>query len=389
MRARTRAIAVGGSRRAAIGRLVAAGAVAALVAGPLRAERIVAPDGTWFTATIVSDEAGKVVVRAGKATITLSRADVKAIEKEPPDARNVPPQIVPAAVDPAKAGEALRGAKAAMASGEWLKAGGLLAGLARLDADALPPADRKDAAAALVTCYLRIDQAEAAGGACARRAALADDPDDRRRVLAAAEAFRTLKSTEIDGRAVRTYDEAVAAAVPWKGKALLEEAKAIASQGRMLGAKGRLERTGQLCVEKLREADQYVPGTSGRKREVLQPLVDNILTNARRAVETLTERRVVLKKYRMTSMMNKQIARRWAEQIGAYLTVRQEAQNGLRNLEPFASQVGVSGLYERSEVVGLIETLEDLKYYHVEKEGEPRLLIWPGRPILPSQGGKK
>ena len=389
MRARTRAITVGLPFGAAIRRLLAAGAVAALVAGPLRAERIVAPDGTWFTATVVSDEAAKVVVRAGKATITLSRADIKAIEKDPPDSKNVPPQIVPAAVDPAKAGDALRGAKAAMASGEWLRAGGLLAGLARLDADALPPADRKDAAAALVTCYLQVDQAEAAGGACARRAALADDADERRRPLAAGEALRTLKSTEIDGRPVRTYDEAVAAAVPWKGKALLEEAKAIASQGRMLGAKGRLERTGQSCVEKLQEADLYVPGTSGQKREVLRPLVDNVLGNARRAVETLTERRVVLKKYRMTSMMDKQIARRWAEQIGAYLTVRQEAENGLRNLEPFASQVGVSGLYERSEVVGLIEKLEDLKYYNVEKEKEPRMPILPSRPILQPQGGKK
>jgi len=367
-----------------IRRVLLAGAACALMAGQVSADRVETTDGAVFTGTVVKDEGERIVVQTAGGRITIARTDLKAVTKEPDAAAAVLPRIIPATVDPADAAAALKQAEAALQSGQWLKAGGLLEGLAALAANALSGQDRRTVAENLTTCHLQIGDAAGAARALTRRAAVTDKADEKRLVLAAAEALRTLKSITIDATEVRTFQKAVPAGARWKGNRLVEEAKALVANSRHLGARGHLERIGKLIVDKLEEADRYTPGAGGQRGEILKPLVESILTGARSAVATLTERREVIVKYKFAPMMAGPIARRWGAQVGAYLALRRQTVDALKSLDPFASKFAAGGLYNSTDVQGLLETLDDLQYYP-KKKGAKKDQVDPARQrILPA-----
>ena len=358
--------------------LVAAG-IGLLMAGPVRAERIITKSGTTFTGQILKDEGGKVVVKTVSGSITVSRDDIATIEKDVPDSQTVALDIVPVDVKPERAAEALQQAKAAMSAEEWLKAGALLEGIGRLDPSALALEDRQTAAAGLATCYLQMGDG---GGACrafVRRATLESDEPRKRQILAAAEALRTTKGVRIGDQEVRTYGAAIPIAAKWKSQRLVEEAKALVTSGRMYGVPQRALRTAQAAIARLQEADEFAPGSgSQRRQEILKALVDDILGGVRKAIDFCTKERQYLDDNRWQSLSNKEIVKGWAGRLMNYLSVRQEAENALANLKPLAEKLPDKGLYNPAEVEGLQARLQDLKFYP-RGSGKHRVRILPYR----------
>jgi len=352
-------------------------------AAGLCADQIRTKGGTTYEGSVVREEGGQVVIETSKGTIRLSRDDIAAIQalekqkdwpKRPPDAL----KITAAVVTPDKAQEALAQAREAVKAGKWVKAGGLLEGLAELKGDVLSADDRRGITSSLATCYLQIDDARGAARSFGRRAMVAKDDAQRRRILAAAEVLDTSKSTRIGDQTVRTYKDAIPAAVKWKVDQIVRTARKMTGEARLVTVKARLDRTAQGALEKLKEADLYEPGTSGRERSsVLRPLVENVMEGARKAVSTCKSEREWFDANRWRSMSDKATVKPWAQRVAAYLALRQGAEEGVTNLKAFASRFDLGGLYNDGEAKRLLDQLEDLKYYPAR--GGRQIKILPRR----------
>jgi len=349
----------------------------------LCASQIRTKGGTTYEGSVVREDGDQVVIETSKGTIRLSRDDIAAIramekQKDWPTRDPEAPRITPVVVTPDKAREALTWAREAVKAGKWVKAGGLLEGLAELKGDVLSADDRRGITSSLATCYLQIDDPRGAARSFGRGAMVAKDDGERRRILAAAEALGTLKSTRIGGQTVRTYKEAIPAAVKWKVDQIVKTARKITGQARLVTVKARLDRTAQGALKKLKEADLYEPGTSARERtSVLRPLVDNVMRGARKAVDACLRERQWFDANRWRSLSDKETVKRWAQRVAAYLALRQGAEEGVTNLRAFASRFDLGGLYNDREAKRLLDQIEDLKYY--PPRGGKQIKILPRR----------
>ena len=171
--------------------------------------------------------------------------------------------------------------------------------------------------------------------------------------------------------AVGRYEEAIEVGMEWKARQILELAKQLGANATGLNSMDRLERSARAAMGKLDEADLYVPGFGQAYRtEVLATLADNIMNGARRAVDICTEDRKDLSRFWRTSTYGIKTAMEWNEKASRYLAIRQAAEDGLKNLQPFADKFEAPDLYkERNmKVQDLLEKLDDLKY-HEKRQG--------------------
>lgn len=346
--------------------------VGALVLVPLLSwgaagDTVVTTSKRTLVGTIVEDTPEKIVIRTDSGTVAVPRAAVAAVDRAGGGAM---PSITPAKVAPADAAKTLAAAKAAAAAGQWLKAGGLLEGL--LDLPSTVPtfaaADRVAATGLLATCYLQVKDARGAARTFNRRADLVTAASDKCRLQAAAEALDRSNAAAIGEKPVATFDEAIAAAMEWKARQLLAESVALGVKATALNEMPKLEAAARRCLDKLDEADLYVPGFSLLHRaEALAGLADNILKAARKAVETCTRDRKILSKYWRTSGTNVKLARAPNERIAKYLAVRQAADEALKNLKALAAALQVPELYtpRDKECTELCDKLDDLQYHEM------------------------
>jgi hypothetical protein len=368
-----------GGLRAAL----AAAALAALAAwaAPALADRIVTKTGDAFTGTIVEEDATKVVLKTMSGTMTIPRDTIKSVEKagvvttaptpaaagETKPAPSTPTAtITPAAIEPGKAAEALAAAKAALTAGQWVKAGGLLEGLAAIDDKSFSADDRLAATGALITCYLQIKDAQGAAKALTRRAQLATDPNDKKRLLAAAEALRTTGSIDIGGKAATRYEEAVEASMAWKAGQVLSDAKDFAAKAQRLNEMAALEKAADVAVKKLADADVYVPGYSAaHRKEVVEVLVQNILNGANSAVEHCEKVRPDLTAARFTSVVSRAAAKAWNDKAIVYLRNRQAAEDALKSIKPLTTKFEAVDLFttNATAITKLLAQLDDYQYY--------------------------
>jgi hypothetical protein len=368
-----------GGLRAAL----AAAALAALAAwaAPVLADRVVTKTGDAFTGTIVEEDATKVVLKTMSGTMTIPRDTIKSVEKagvvttaptpapsgETKPAPTTPTAtITPAAIEPGKAAEALAAAKAALAAGQWVKAGGLLEGLAALDDKSISADDRLAATGALITCYLQVKDAQGAAKALTRRAQLATDPNDKKRLLAAAEALRSTGSIEIGGKTATRYDEAVEAGMAWKAGQALSEGKDFAAKAQRLNEIAALDKAADVAVKKLADADVYVPGYSAaHRKEVIEVLVQNILNGANSAVEHCEKVRPDLTATRFTSIVSRAAAKAWNDKAIVYLRNRQAAEDALKSIKPLTTKFEATDLLtsNATAITKLLAQLDDFQFY--------------------------
>ena len=348
-------------------------------AAPALADRVVTKSGDAFTGTIIEEDAAKVVLKTVSGTMTIPRDSIKSVEKAgvvatPPtpagETKPVPSTptaaITPATIEPGKAAEALAAAKAALAAGQWVKAGGLLEGLAALDEKAISADDRLASTGALVTCYLQVKDAQGAARALTRRAQLAADPNDKKRLLAAAEALRTTGSVEIGGKTATRYEEAVEAGMAWKAGQVLADAKDFAAKAQRLNELAQLEKAADVAVKRLAEANVFVPAYSAAHRQdVVEVLVQNILNGANSAIEHCEKVRPELTATRLTSIVSKAAAKQWNDKAIVYLAKRQAAEDALKNLKPLTTKFEAVELLTRNAatLTKLMAQLDDYQYY--------------------------
>lgn len=338
-------------------------AVMAVMASSASADRVVTKSGQTFTGIILEETDQAVVIQTMSGKMTILHDMIARIERE---GAVVEVRITPAVVDPLKAAEAFADAQEAIRQNDWVRAGSLLEGLLRLEAAAFPQEDRLTATAALVTCYLQVNDAQGAAGALRQRAALAALETDKKRLVAAAEALEASGKPMIGEAAVGRFEEAMKAGTQWKAHQILDIAKQAGSSATVLNAMDRVDRSALGCLARLGEADLYVPGFSqAHRQEVLASLADNIMDGGRRAVVLCTEERKDLSRFWKTSVYGVKYAVAYNEKASVYLARRQAAEDGLKNLKPFGEKYEVPALFQEreQEVTDLLAKLEDLKYH--------------------------
>ena len=349
--------------------IVAAGVcVLAAVAATVPAATIVTSSNQTFIGKIVEETPTHIVIRTESGTVTVPLVTIAMIE------RDVDPKkrgIVPERIQPADAPKAFGRAKAAVAKGDWVSAGSLLAGLLELPGASFPHENRLAATAALATCYLQVKDAEGAAKAFTQRSALVAGESNKRRLLATAEAIEnanTLMGLTIDGKTVSSYDEAITIAMTWKVKQLLAEAREIGANATKLNNLEKLEEAGKRIAAKLGEADLYNPGFSVVSREAaLTSLADNIIQAARKAVELCTAERIAnISPYWKTGGTSLKHATRYNNYTRNYLERRMAAEDGLKNLKTFATKAQAPGIYAKRaarEIAPLLKQLDALQYH--------------------------
>ena len=340
-------------------------ALLAVLAAPLGADRIVTKAGATWTGAIVDEDAGKVVLRTASGDVTIPRESIKEMTRgSAPLPEAAPKKIVPLTVPPGRAAEILRAARTALEQGDWVKAGGLFEGLLDLDSKTVGDADRRATASGLAACYLQVGDGPGAARAFGRRAALAVDEKEKRVLLAAAEALGQSGAARIGDKTVRSYDEAMAAAAEWKVQSLLAQAKKMSAQARQFTVAGYIERVSKNCMDKLAEADILSPNFSdARRREVLEPMVANLMQGARRAVDLCTSEREYLNTHRYLSLYGGELTKQWLNRIVGYMGTRQDAEDALKNLKAAAEKVKFGDLYSETQVQDLLRRLDDLRFY--------------------------
>jgi len=355
---------------------VAAGVcVLAAVAAMVTAATIVTSSNQTFIGKIVEETPTHIVVRTESGTVTVPLITIATIQ------RDVDPKkrgIVPERIQPGDAPKAFERAKAAIAKGDWVSAGSLLAGLLELPGVSFPHENRLAATAALATCYLQVKDAEGAAKAFTQRADLVAGESNKQRLLATAEAIEnanTLMGLTIDGKTVSSYDEAITIAMTWKAKQLLAEAREIGANATKLNNLEKLEEAGKRIVAKLGEADLYSPGFSVTNREAaLTSLADNIIQAARKAVELCTAERIAnISPYWKTAGASLKHAMRYNNYTRNYLERRLAAEDGLKNLKTFATKAQAPGIYAKraeKEIAPLLKQLDALQY-HAKMPGMP------------------
>ncbi len=388
----------------------AVAAALAVMASSASADQVVTKSGQTFTGQIVEETDQAVVIQTMSGKVTVPHDAIARIERYGADSKG---RITPAVVDPQKAQETFEEAREAIRQDDWVRAGSLLEGLLRLEATAFPQEDRLTATAALVTCYLQVKDAQGAAGALRQRAALAAEETDRKRLLATAEALEASGKPLIQETAVGRFEEAMEAGSKWKAQQILNIAKQVGASATVLNAIHRLDRAALGCLARLTEADLYVPGFSqAHRQEALASLADNILEGAREAVDVCTADRKDLsrlwqdildsiKKAEEEAKKAEEEARRarrtllppskspltlatpdpairiYNQKASTYLTRRQAAEDGLKNLKPFGEKYEAPALYtdREKEAVDLLAKLEDLKYHEMLQGMKDRCLI--------------
>jgi hypothetical protein len=357
-----------------------------MAAVPASADTVLTTSNQTFTGKILEDTPEKIVVKTDSGTVTIPRIAVSWLQK---DAAAEAPKIVPSKIFPAEAPQAFEKAKAAVAAGEWVRAGCLLAGLMDLPPGAFPQENRLTASAALATCYLQTKDARGAAKTFTQRAGLVLNEGDKRRLLATAEALEKaadkvglMMGIVIEGRPVSTYEEAIGAAMLWKAARLLEEARDAGAKAAGLNEADKLDAAAKRIVDKLNEGDLYAPGFSVMHRKAaLGALVENIMTGAQKAIQMCGEDRKVLSRFWQTSAADAKTAIVYNQRVTAYLARRQAAEDAVKGLQAFATKYQAPELYaERAEALGpLLAQLEELRY-HTMMPGMPhQLMITPRR----------
>jgi hypothetical protein len=367
---------------------VALGLAFAVLAPAVWGDTIVTTSRRTFTGKVLEEAPDKVVIRTDSGNVTVPRAIITVLDKG--RAAGPAAAILPDKVAPADAANAFEEAKAALAKANWVRAGCLLEGLLELAPMYFPQENRLAATAALATCYLQVKDAAGAGRAFRRRAELVAADSDKRRLLATAEAIGKSGGPAIGGKPITTYDEAIAAAMDWKAAQLVAEAREAAAKAAALNDPEKIEAAGRRCLDRLGEADTYVPGTSAaRRKEVFAALADNVFQAARRGVEKCTADRKDLSRYWQTSAADVKYAVIYNGQVSRYLGLRQAAEDGLKNFRAVSAKFQVPELYTEREkdCAALLAQLEELQY-HVLLPGMPRQLkIAPRRIGSPFQNG--
>jgi hypothetical protein len=356
-------------------------AVAVLVS-TAQADRIVTYSGKALVGKIVQEEPDKVVIKTDTDTVTVPRVTIKSLEKGPgdkaapekgtetgpapkaPSAIEKPQAIVPVEVEAQDLEKARAAAKAAVATGEWAKAGGYLEGITKLDTTALPPDERLAALAALATCYLQCKDAAGAARTFGRRAGTVADANEKKRMMAAAEMLKATGSVTVLGKSLGRYDEAIEEGLAWKAEQGVAQAKQAAAKATELNVREKLEKAATTCQDKLREADGYVPGTFDKNREtVLAFLVQNIMDAAKQFVESGTETRKELSRTRLASVTSVARAQAWNGVAAPYLAKRKAAEDALKGLQAFTEKFEIPSLYQADAVRKLLTDLDDLAYF--------------------------
>jgi hypothetical protein len=355
----------------------AAAAVVLAVAVAAPADTVTTKSGETFTGTIVEKTAEHVVLKTISGKVTIPMTTVETIEEggpapgtetpaEPDKPDKPPPKIVPVDVEPAKADEAFQEARSALVAGNWVKAGGLLEGLMRVDEKHFSSEKRLGATGALITCYLQIKDAHGASRAIGRRASLAPGENDKKRLVAASEMLRDLGTLKVGEKTLGRFEEVIEAAMPWKAERLLEKAADLARNASNLNNPTQLGKAADNALDLLGEANVYVPGYADAHRtEVLAELVNNILKGARDAVDYCKKIRPELTRTRLASIASKPAAIQWNSVARVYLGRRQAAEDALNLLKSFTLRYKVEGLFEQNaaEVQQLLADLDEYQYY--------------------------
>jgi len=358
--------------------IVAGVCALAVAAATASAATIITSSNQTFIGKIIEETPQHIVIRTESGTVSVPLIAIATIQRDiDPNA----PKIVPTRIHPINAHKALGEAKAAVTKGEWARAGCLLAGLLELPSATFPHEKRLAATASLVTCYLQIKDAKGAAKTFTQRASLVIGEGNKRRLLATAEALEkadTMMGLTINGNPVPDYDEAITAAMGWKAKQLLNEAREIGTKATDLNDMNRLESAGKHIIAKLNEADLYSPGFSVTHREdALTSLADNIILAAKKAVEICSAERVAnISRYWRTSVASAKAALLYNNYATQYLRRRKAAEDGLKNLKTFATKSKVPDIYAKraeTEIAPLLKQLDELQY-HLQMKGMPQQL---------------
>jgi len=337
----------------------------ALAPVPVRSDTVATTSGQTFLGQVAEETPERVVIKTESGTVTVPRAAIATVDR---GALSQPSAIAAEKIKPEDAPKAFEAAKDAIAGGNWVKAGSLLEGLLALDAKAFASANRGPAASALAACYLALKDAHGAARTFARRADLASAPSDRQRLLATAEALETVGSVAIGPKGAATYEDAIAAAMEWKARQLLGQAKDLAAKATDLNDMAKLEAAARQCLDKLAEADLYVPGFSlAHRKETLIALADNILKAARATTTLCAAERKTVSRYWKTALGDARYAAIWNRQVTGYLRLRQAAEDGIKNLKAFAPRAGVPEVLadRTAECTELLAQLDTLQYHEV------------------------
>jgi len=380
MRRTSRRFALGDYLQHRSGTVLAGVLLALLTLGPMpaaSADSVTTTSGETFTGTIVEKTDEHVILKTISGTITISANQVKAIEAsdpapdpDPDPAKPAPakpvPKVVPADIPPEKADASFKEARSALVAGDWVKAGGLLEGLLRLDVKDFDAKKRIGATGALITCYLQIKDPFGAARAIGLRSSTAKDPNDRKRLLAASEMLRTLRTVTVNGKTLGRFEEVAEAAMPWKADQCLQKAVTIAQNASNLNSQTHLNKAADNALEQLAEANVYVPGYSAsHKAEVLGQLVTNILNAAREAVKHCEKVRPALTRTRLSSIVSKAAAAQWNQVARVYLGNRQAAESALWLIKAFALRHETPDLYtaNTADIESLLAELKEYQYY--------------------------
>jgi len=353
--------------------LLGVAAVVLATTGPAVADTVATTSGQVFAGKVLEETPEKVVIKTESGTVTVPRAAIASVTK----AEAAPQEIVPAVIKPAEADKAFEDAKAAFTRKEWVRAGSLLEGLLQLSVTAFPNESRLAATVPLVNCYLAVRDARGASKTFRRRADLVSVESDRRRLLATAEALEKVGGLVIGDKTAGTCEEAIEASMAWKAAQLVVDAKDVAAKATSLNEMDKLEAAANRCIERLKEADLYVPGfAAGHRKEVLAALADNIVKAGRTAVRACTEERQSLGRLNRTAAPDVNSAMDWNNRASRYMAVRQAAEHGLKNLKVLADKVPMTEVYaeREKECAELLAKLEELRFLE-QMPGQEKTLI--------------
>lgn len=362
----------------AFGLGLAVGWAVLALAAPAMADRVITKSGQTFTGTIVEEDDAKVVLKTISGKITIERDTIDKIEKAgataptpKTDTKTGPAtpetlKVVPEQIAPEDAPKAFERAKAAIGTGDWVKAAGVLEGLMAIDEAKFKYDDRLSASGALITCYLQIKDALGASQAFARLAQLAKDANDKRRLLAAAEMLRTLGTVKVGDKSLSRFEEVVEVAMPWKADQCLEAAKTAAKNAKRLNDRTQLDKQANMALGKLREANAYVPGFSAKhEAEVLAEMINNIVEGAKATLEHCEKRRTELTSAYQGGLVGRSMISQYNQRVREYHATRGAAEQALKHIRAFTASFNVAELYStnETEIERFLEELDEYQYY--------------------------
>ena len=348
-----------------------------LLAPAARGARITTKSRQIFTGTIVEETPQEITIQTASGKITVPVTSILHILR---DTKPDEPKIVAEPIKATKAAEAFQDAKTAIGAGNWVKGGCLLAGLLELPPAVFRLEQRLAATAALATCHLQIGDTEGASKVFRLRANLVVSESDKKRLIAAAdalEAAETAMGISQEWQFVQTYDQAIEAGTKWKADQLLETAKEVGKDAEGLNKWLTMKRVADKILASLAEADLYMPGFSTEHREAaLSTVADNVVQAAEKAVEICTEeRKFNITPYYETSASSVKAALLYNEYVTRYLSRREAAEDGLKNLQRLSQECDVPALASKREekIKALLAALDGLRY-HLKIQGMRREL---------------